>query len=62
MNNYSADSTDSLEMLSDYWGLLEEYSEFLDKLNSYDTTKMSDADLKYYLEVTNRCINKLGEL
>lgn len=62
MNNYSADSTDSLEMLSDYWGLLEEYSEFLDKLNSYDTSKMSDADLKYYLEVTNRCINKLGAL
>lgn len=53
------DSGDSLSMLSDYTSMVNRYNEFSKKADAYDESTMSDADLAYYLEVTNRVNEKL---
>jgi RNA polymerase subunit RPABC4/transcription elongation factor Spt4 len=57
-------SDDALGMMLDYTKMLQEYAEFTDKLEKYDTKEMSDADAAYYLEVTSRVtanmIKKMG--
>lgn len=57
----SGDSTDYMSLLSDYLTILEKYSDFAEKLEKWEakSNSFSDADLKYYTEVINRCATKL---
>ena len=63
MNEYcdfmeTYDASD-LGALVTYMDLLGKYSDFADKADDYDTSEMSDADLKYYLDVTTRIEKRL---
>ena len=46
-------------MLTDYLSMMQEYAEFTEAINKYDTNEMSTADSMYYLEVTTRVAKKL---
>jgi hypothetical protein len=46
-------------MLLDYTKMLQEYAEFADKLDKYDSNEMSAADAAYYMEVTSRVSAKM---
>jgi hypothetical protein len=52
-------SDDTVSMLLDYTKMLQEYAEFADKLDKYDSNEMSAADAAYYLEVTSRVSAKM---
>ncbi len=58
MKKYN-NSSDQASMMMDYLNYLDKYSEMVEKLNEWDQNEMSDADLKYYLDVTNRVSKKL---
>ncbi len=58
MKKYSENPTD-LTLLADYANIMQEYSDFADKINAYDSKTMSTADANYYLEVTTRCTQKM---
>lgn len=58
MKKYSENPTD-LTLLADYASIMQEYSDFADKINAYDSKSMSTADANYYLEVTTRCTQKM---
>ena len=49
-------------MLGDYADYMQKLADYSEKLEQYDEDDMSDADLSYYLEVTNRCNQKLLEV
>lgn len=53
------DSGYSASMMNDYLAILEEYSNFTEKAESYDEDNMSDEDLAYYVEVIGRVSQKL---
>lgn len=61
MKKYSENPSD-LSLLTDYLDYLTEYTETMDKLDNIDQSEMSDAELKYYLEVMSRINNKLLEI
>ena len=46
----------------EYGKLVAEYADFVEKCDAYEEEEMSDEDLKYYLEVTNRVNLKLIDL
>ena len=46
-------------MLYDYLDMMQQYTNFAEKLDQYDTDKMSAVDSAYYLEVTTRVAKKL---
>lgn len=48
--------------LVEYGKLVAEYADFVEKCDAYEEEEMSDEDLKYYLEVTNRVNLKLIDL
>jgi hypothetical protein len=52
-------SDNTVSMLLDYTKMLQEYAEFADKLDKYDSNEMSAADAAYYLEVTSRVSAKM---
>lgn len=52
-------SSNSSAMLTDYLSMMQEYAEFTEAINKYDTNEMSTADSMYYLEVTTRVAKKL---
>ena len=52
-------SDDTYAMLSDYLDMMQQYADFTEKIDQYDTDKMSAADSAYYLEVTTRVAKKL---
>ena len=58
MVEYSNDPT-NIQLLTQYTELLTEYADFANKVNGYNQNEMSDEDLKYYVEVTTRCSQKL---
>lgn len=58
MQKYSENPTD-FTLLADYASIMQEYTEFADKINQYDSKTMSTADANYYLEVTTRCTQKM---
>ena len=58
MKKYMANPTD-LSLLGEYTDMLTELSEFETKLDKYDSNNMSTEDAAYYLEVTNRCTQKM---
>ncbi len=55
---YSENKGD-LTLLTQYFEMLEKVQDFEEKLEKYDEKEMSDADLKYYIEVTTRCSGKM---
>jgi len=62
MKKYMNDPTNAISMLSEYSTIMEKYTDFADKIEKYDEKEMSTADAKYYLEVVNRCNQKLLEV
>lgn len=58
MKKYS-ESPDDLSLLGEYMEYLTQYSETMDKMDALDDGEMNDAEMKYYLEVTNRINQKL---
>ena len=55
----NADSTSAVAMLGDYYGILARYTEFAEKLDTFDESELNNAELAYYLEVTGRVSRKL---
>ena len=62
MKKYMANPLDVGSMLGDYTDMLNTLADFETKLDKYDTNTMSAADAAYYLEVTNRCTQKMLEI
>ncbi len=58
MQKYQANPTD-LGLLMEYADMMQEYADFIDKVDAYDSDEMSTADAAYYLEVTTRCTQKM---
>ena len=58
MKKYYSNPTD-LSLLSEYYDIMEEYEEFAERIDQYDSDDMSLADAEYYLEVTTRCTQKM---
>lgn len=61
MKKYKDDPANAISMLTEYTEIMEKYTDFADKINKYDSDKMSTEDAKYYLEVVNRCNRKMLE-
>ena len=66
MNDYcdfmeTYDQSDTSAMM-EYLSLLQKYADFAEAADAYDQDEMSDADLKYYLEVTTRIEKRLLEV
>ena len=55
------DQSDTSAMM-EYLSLLQKYADFAEAADAYDQDEMSDADLKYYLEVTTRIEKRLLEV
>ena len=55
----NADAADTLAMMGDYYRILAGYTEYAEKLDALDESELTDAELAYYLEVTNRVSQKL---
>ena len=59
MKKYQSDPNNAIGMISDYSSMLTRLAEFSEKINGYDTTKMSKEDYAYYLDVLNRVEKKM---
>ena len=46
-------------MMGDYYRILTRYTEFAEKIDAFDKSELTNAELAYYLEVTNRVSQKL---
>ena len=55
----SADPTGMVSMMGDYYSILARYTEFAEKIDAFDESELTNAELAYYLEVTNRVSQKL---
>ena len=55
----NADPTSMVSMMGDYYGILARYTEFAEKIDAFDESELTNAELAYYLEVTNRVSQKL---
>ena len=55
----SADPASMASMMGDYYRILTSYTEFAEKIDAFDENELSNAELVYYLEVTNRVSQKL---
>lgn len=59
MKKYMENPANVLAMLDEYTKIMQKSDEFSAKMEKYDTKTMSAADAKYYLEVYNRCSQKM---
>lgn len=59
MQKYTSNPNNALSMMNDYLNFMNRYSEVMKKMNSIDTSNLSNEDMAYYLEVTNRITQKL---
>jgi len=60
MQKYSkADPTDMAAMMTDYYAMMSRYTGFSEKFDAIDEGELTNAELAYYLEVTNRVNQKL---
>lgn len=59
MKKYQNNPDNAIGMLGDYSSMLTRLAEFSEKINGYDTSKMSKADYAYYLDVLNRVEKKM---
>ena len=55
----AADATDMVAMMGDYTDMLSRYAEFSEKIDALGESELTNAELAYYLEVTNRVSQKL---
>ncbi len=55
----NADPTSMVSMMGDYYSILARYTEFAEKIDAFDESELTNAELAYYLEVTNRVNQKL---
>ena len=55
----AADATDMVAMMGDYTDMLSRYAEFAEKIDALGESELTNAELAYYLEVTNRVSQKL---
>ncbi len=55
----NADSTSIVGMMVDYARIMARYSEFAEKMDAFDESELTSAELSYYLEVTNRVNQRL---
>ena len=55
----NADPTSMVSMLGDYYSILARYTEFAGKIDAFDESELTNAELVYYLDVTNRVSRKL---
>ena len=55
----AADAADMVAMMGDYTDMLLLYSEFAEKIDALGESELTNAELAYYLEVTNRVSQKL---
>ena len=55
----NADPTSMVSMIGDYYSILARYTEFAEKIDAFDESELTNAELAYYLEVTNRVSQKL---
>ena len=55
----NADPTSMVSMMGDYYRILRRYTEFAEKIDAFDESELTNAELAYYLEVTNRVSQKL---
>lgn len=62
MKKYMDDPGNAISMLSEYTKIMEKYEDFAEKIDKYDSDEMSKEDAKYYLEVINRCNQKMLDL
>lgn len=62
MKKYMADPGNAIAMLSEYTDIMVKYEDFAEKVDKYDSDSMSTEDAKYYLEVINRCNQKMLEI
>lgn len=62
MKKYKDDPGNAISMLSEYAVIMEKYTDFAEKIDKYDSNEMSTEDAKYYLEVINRCNQKMLEV
>ena len=58
MQHYMNDESDST-LSMDYYRILRRYTEFAEKIDAFDESELTNAELAYYLEVTNRVSQKL---
>lgn len=59
MKKYQSDPNNMVSMLKEYSEMMVKYADFAEKVDAYDTDKMSPADAKYYIEVTSRVTQKM---
>lgn len=55
----NADPSSMVPMMEDYYSILARYTEFAEKIDAFDESELTNAELAYYLEVTNRVSQKL---
>lgn len=56
------ESPNDLSLLEDYTEYMEQYSETMEKISELENEDMNDAELKYYIEVTNRIEEKMLDI
>lgn len=61
MKKYSENPTD-FSLLMQYAGMLTKVAEMDEAFNNWDQEDMNNAELKYYLEVNNRVMQKMVDL
>ena len=60
MQRYStAEPADMAAMMGDYYAMMSRYAVFSKKIDDLDESELNNAELAYYLEVTNRVNQKL---
>ena len=62
MKKYMENPNNVMSMLSQYTEIMTKYEDFAKKIDKYDSSSMSTEDAKYYLEVTNRCTQKMLDI
>ena len=55
----NADATSMASMMGDYYRILARYTEFAEKIDAFNESELTNAELAYYLEVTSRVSQKL---
>ena len=55
----NADAASVVSMMGDYYKILARYTEYAEKIDALDQSELTNAELAYYLEVTNRVSQKL---
>lgn len=61
IKKYTANPTD-MELLTSYLDILAKSVEMTEKFEAWEDDEMNDAELRYYMDVTNRITQKLLEL